>query len=411
MKTKTPPSFVDFVDTTFRDGQQSPLMFDAHKYRFNLDDKKALAQGLIALGVRHLEFFSPVVNDDERNDFAQLRDYIRLTTPDKVQLFAHVRCANNDIVQAINAGFDGLNIYMGITEIAQKNHGYSMPKILELVVQTIKSVRRQYPNLYLRFSVEDCFRTPLKDTFTIYDAICPYVQTFGMPDTVGVATPHSVQHHVRALRKRYPNVRLECHFHNDRGLSLINALTAIKEGVSYVDTSVWGMAERSGITSLTGILLNLCSEFPQFRNHYHLEHCYPVNVLMGSLLKLHVPYNEPVSLTNRTHTAGVHQKAVINNRLLYEAHGLSDFGVTKNQLLLGPLSGWNLIHYYLREIEQYDVTPDQAKEISRLFKQQAHVINRKNKPEDVLAEVVAQFDLSKLPSQEQFLANRVENLM
>ena len=411
MKIKNPPQFIDFIDTTFRDGQQSPLMFDTRKYRFNLDDKKALAQGLIALGVRHLEFFSPVVNDDERNDFAQLKDFIRSQTKEKVHLLAHVRCRRNDIVDAINAGFDGLNMYMGISEKAQKNHGYSMSKILELVTETIKTVRAQYPDLYLRFSVEDCFRTPLTDTFHIYDALYPYVQTFGMPDTVGVATPQSVRKYVRALRKRYPNVALECHFHNDRGLSLINALTAIEEGVSYMDTSIWGMAERSGITSLTGILLNLCTEFPNLRTQYALEHAYSVNVLMGSLLKWQVPYNEPVSLTNRTHTAGVHQKAVINNRLLYEAHGLSEYGVTKNQLLLGPLSGWNLIHYYLREIEQYDVLSDQSKEISRLFKQQAHVINRKNKPEEVLAKIVAAFNLNKLPNQEQFLVNRVENLM
>jgi len=34
--------FKGFIDTTFRDGQQSPLMFDSYKYRLTFDDKKIL---------------------------------------------------------------------------------------------------------------------------------------------------------------------------------------------------------------------------------------------------------------------------------------------------------------------------------------------------------------------------------
>lgn len=404
-------TFKGFIDTTLRDGQQSPLMFDSQKYRFSFADKKALLDGLIQLGIRQFEFFSPVVSKAEKNDFLRLKKFIRQKTHGKVSLLAHVRCHSRDIAEAVRAGFDGLNIYMGIAERAQKySYGYSFDKILKLIKEIIISVRLKYPHLYLRFSVEDCFRTPLTDTFRIYDTIYPYINTFGMPDTVGVATPQLVKHHVTALKKRYPKAMLECHFHNDRGMSLVNTITAIEAGATFVDTSIWGMAERSGITSLTGILLNLFFEHEKVCKKYHLEYCYPVNVLMGSILKLHVPYNEPVSLTNRTHTAGVHQKAVINHHGLYEAHDLQKFGVTRNQLLLGPLSGWNLIYYYLREIDYYDVTPDQAKSIAKTFKQQAHKITKRNRPEMLLQAVVKEYNLEKLPVKEQLMRERIENL-
>lgn len=404
-------TFKGFIDTTFRDGQQSPLMFDSGKYRFSFADKKVLLNGLIRLGVRRFEFFSPVVSRSEQNDFLRLKAFIEQNVREKISCYAHVRAHPQDIEEAIRAGFDGLQIYMGIAERAQKySHGYSFATIAKMIKETIIAVRLKYPLLSIRFSVEDCFRTPLEDTFRIYDSIYKYVDTFGMPDTVGIATPELVKHHVRALRVRYPKAMLECHFHNDRGLSLINTLTAIEAGVSYVDTSIWGMAERSGITSLTGILLNLFFEQKELCKNYNLEYSYPLNVLMGSILKWHVPYNEPVSLTNRTHTAGVHQKAVINHHGLYEAHDLHKFGVTRNQLLLGPLSGWNLIYYYLREIDYFDVTPDQAKEIAKLFKKQVDRITKRNRPELLLRKVIEEFKLERLPIKEQVLMDRIENL-
>ncbi len=411
MKKNLPKTFKGFIDTTMRDGQQSPLMFDSRKYRFTYADKKALLNAMVKIGIRYFEFFSPVVSTSEKQDFTALSKFLRQLTPDPLYLFAHVRCHHDDITQSIAAGVDGINIYMGIAERARKyNYGYTAADILKLVTKTIITVRRQYPDLYIRFSVEDCFRTPLPEVLEIYDRVHPYVNTLGMPDTVGIATPDQVASHVRILRKRYPKQDIECHFHNDRGLSLINALTAIESGAAYIDTSVWGMAERSGITSLTGILLNIVHEFPEISKSYHLEYCYPLNVLMASILKLHVPYNEPVSLTNRTHTAGVHQKAVLKNGTLYEAHGLHDFGVTKNQLLLGPLSGWNLIYYFLREIEYIDVNEEQAKEIAKQFKLQVSEINKRRKPERLLLDIIRKFRLQKIQVRQQFLEKRVENL-
>ena len=98
---------------------------------------------------------------------------------------------------------------------------------------------------------------------------------------------------------------------------------------------------------------------------------------MGSILKLQVSPTEPTSITNRTHTAGVHQKAVLNNSYVYEAHDLKNFGVDKKQLFLGPLSGKNLIYYYLREIEYYDLSQEQAAEIAKEFKSKSAEMNKK----------------------------------
>lgn len=409
MKNKL--NFKGIIDTTLRDGQQSPLMFDARKYQFSLEDKKKIINGLIQLGVSHFEFFAPIVSNSEREHFRAIREYVRKISDKNIMLIAHCRCHEDDISAAIKEGFDGLNLYIGVAKHAQDHsHGMSYEKILERIPELLKKVRRKYPDLYLRFSVEDSFRTPLQDIYAVYDQIAPYVDTIGMPDTVGIAVPSDVSRVVRALRKRYPRNFLECHFHNDRGFSLANAVAAVAAGAHFVDCSIWGMAERSGITSVTGLLMNLYYVDERLVNQYKLLLCYPVNVLMGSILNLHVPASEPVSLTNRTHTAGVHQKAVLNNAHVYEAHNLADFGVQNNQILLGPLSGWNLIYYYLKEIENLILTPDIAKKITKEFKAQTAQMDKHNPPEQILRGIIAKYGLEQVPLPRQYERVRLENL-
>ncbi len=403
--------FKGIIDTTLRDGQQSPLLFDSYKYRFTLDDKKKLVQGLIDLGITRLEFFSPVVSIIEKNDFIEIKKYIKKITTKKIYLLAHCRCVDKDIHAAIKAGFDGVNLYMNGTKNA-RTHGYkkNFTQLKLHIKKTIIDVKKKYPHIYIRFSIEDAFRTSIADMYSIFDDLYGYVDTFGIPDTVGMATPELVTSRITNLVKRYPNVDFECHFHNDRGFALINTLTAIQLGVSYVDTSIWGLAERSGIASTTGVLFNLYQTDNKYSHSFNVELSYPLNVMMGSILKMQVPYNEPVSITNRTHIAGVHHKAVLKAKSIYEAHHLEQFGVTHNQMLLGPLSGWNLIYYYLKEFENYVVTESQTKEITEMFKNEVKEIHKKFRPESLLKHIAERYGLKKVQTRQRYFNSRVENL-
>ena len=155
--------------------------------------------------------------------------------------------------------------------------------------------------------------------------------------------------------------------------ALINSLEAVKQGMRYINTTLLGIAERSGITSMTALLFNLYidREFDKLEG-YHLRGSYPINVLAADKLKMLVPPKEPVSLTNRTHTAGVHQNAVLNDASTYEAHPLDLFGVSETEILLGPLSGWNIIHYFLKEIRYFEIDEATAKEIAGVFKERVY---------------------------------------
>jgi homocitrate synthase len=130
-----------------------------------------------------------------------------------------------------------------------------------------------------------------------------------------------------------------------------------------------GIGERSGITSMTSLIFNLFIDGQyDYLEGYTLRSSYPINVTMADKLKTLVPPKEPVSLTNRTHTAGVHQGAVLNDSVSYEAHPLDLFGVSEQDILLGPLSGWNVVHYFLKEINYFNIDEDTARQVTAHFK-------------------------------------------
>jgi homocitrate synthase len=395
------PRQLEIVDTTLREGSQTSLLHDHHKYFFSQADKMEIVRALIVYGVKFVELFAPIVSSQEQDDLVAIqsvRDEL-ITQKGYTFLLAHVRCHPDDVQSAIEAGFDGLNFYIGTSVHARRNgHGKDLDQIIQQACSLIEQVRRDYPHLVVRFSGEDAFRTPEEDLFRVYDEVAPLVHRLGTPDTVGVATPGAVARRVQALRQRYPQMDLEGHFHDDRGLALVNALEAVKNGMRYLQTTLLGIGERSGINSMTALLFNLFidREYDKLEG-YHLRGSYPINMVLASKLNKLVQSKEPVSLTNRTHMAGVHQKAVLNDALAYEAHSLDQFGVTESEILLGPLSGWNVIYYFLKEIKYFQVDKSVAKEIAKAFKERVYGIGSDESPARILMDLAQkEFGLRRL---------------
>jgi len=409
------PRSLEIIDTTLREGQQSSLLHDHYKYFFTTTDKQEITRSLILYGVKFIELFAPNVSAQEAEDWQAIkavRDEL-ITQKGYTFLLAHVRCHPADVEAAINAGADGLNIYIGTSDTSRNfNHGHGLDEIARRARTLIEDIRRNHSHLVLRFSGEDAFRTREADLFRVYDQVAECVDRLGTPDTVGVATPAAVARRVEVLRQRYPRVALEGHFHDDRGFALINALEAVKAGMQYIQTTLLGIGERSGITSMTALLFNLFIDREYDRlEGYHLRGSYPINVMMADKLRKLVPSKEPVSLTNRTHAAGVHQKGMINSSSTYEAHPLDQFGVTESEILLGPLSGWNIIHYFLKEICSFEIDEATAKAISAAFKNRIYDITPGASPADLLIQIAQQeFGLRPIHVPEQFRQAVAQNL-
>jgi homocitrate synthase len=95
------PRPLEVVDSTLREGQQTSLLHDHHKYFFTRADKEELLRALIIYGVKFVELFAPVVSAQERDDWAALiavRDSL-ITQKGYTFLLAHVRCHPRGIVE------------------------------------------------------------------------------------------------------------------------------------------------------------------------------------------------------------------------------------------------------------------------------------------------------------------------
>lgn len=409
------PRPLELIDTTLREGSQTSLLHDHYKYFFNQNDKMEIVRALIVYGVKFIELFAPIVSPQERDDFAAIkavRDEL-IMQKGYTFLLAHVRCHPDDVASAIEAGADGLNFYIGLSDTSRTySHGKDLDTIIRNTRSLLEEVRSHHPELILRFSGEDAFRTPETNLFRVYDEIAPLVDRLGTPDTVGVATPTSVVRRLKVLQQRYPNMEFEGHFHDDRGFGVINALEAAKNGMRYLQTTLLGVGERSGITSMTALLFNLyIDKAYDHLEGYHLRGSYPINVMFASKLKKLVPSKEPVSLTNRTHTAGVHQKAMLNHTATYEVFSLDQFGVSESEVLLGPLSGWNIIHYFLKEIKYYNLDEGTARQIAAVFKERVYNIGPDDSPTEILLDIAEnEFGLSHITVPERVKDNILQRL-
>ena len=76
-------------------------------------------------------------------------------------------------------------------------------------------------------------------------------------DTTGMATPRVVEPLLRMLRDRHPLTRFALHFHNTRGLGLVNVMTGLDLGIDLFESSIGGLGGCPFAVGATG---NVCSE-------------------------------------------------------------------------------------------------------------------------------------------------------
>jgi hydroxymethylglutaryl-CoA lyase len=72
-------------------------------------------------------------------------------------------------------------------------------------------------------------------------AVADGADSISFGDTTGMATPNRVRSLVAEFRSAYPDIPLNLHFHNTRGVGLANVLTALELGVADFDASVGGL--------------------------------------------------------------------------------------------------------------------------------------------------------------------------
>ncbi len=78
-------------------------------------------------------------------------------------------------------------------------------------------------------------------------------------DTMAWATPETVKQTVGAIRERWPDLRMNLHFHNTRGLGIANVYAGLEMGIDSFDSSVAGLG-GCPFAGHKGAAGNVCTE-------------------------------------------------------------------------------------------------------------------------------------------------------
>ena len=327
-------SLTDFsiIESTLREGEQ----FVGSD--FTSEDKVEIAQALADFGVEYIELTSPCASPRSRADCLRIT---RLGLDPKV--LTHIRCHMEDARIALDIGADGIDVVIGTSSYLREfSHGKSIDQVIDVATEVLTFIRAQAPDIELRFSTEDSFRSEQADLLRVYLEMgkLQVVDRFGVADTVGIATPREVFNLVRTLRQ-ITSADIEFHGHNDTGCAIANSFAALEAGATHIDTTVLGIGERNGITPLEGLIARLyATDANVVRTKYSLHQLHQLNQLVAQKVEIEIPFNHYITgVTAFTHKAGIHAKAIINNPETYEILDPGDFGLTRYISIAHKLTG------------------------------------------------------------------------
>ena len=296
-------SFMTFykgiIDSTLREGQQY------HLANFTQSNQRKIVQMLSQVGVDRIEVGNPVV----RKVASNIGHLVKIKN--KPKLLCHIRNRMDDLKAAIESGVDGINIICTVDKQRLDAMGCSLEQYLEKLRGLVLLAKEH--DLEVRVSVEDYFNCDPNDAAQVYGlAESLGVDRIGVADTLGVAMGWEVEMKISQLRRQF-STDIEVHFHNDVGQANSNALIAIKSGANWVDTTLLGIGERSGITALSTFLAALYICDPEISKRYNLQHVTKTENALARMIGKEVPFN---LLTNRengfAHKAGIHLHALVN---------------------------------------------------------------------------------------------------
>ena len=83
------------------------------------------------------------------------------------------------------------------------------------------------------------------------------IKNITLGDTTGMATPPIVERVVKTVQDENPEVNFALHFHNTRGIGLVNVMEGLKCGITHYESSIGGLG---GCPFAPGASGNVCTE-------------------------------------------------------------------------------------------------------------------------------------------------------
>ncbi len=249
------PSKVQITEVGTRDGLQSEAAFVPTERKIDF------IRGLAAAGLTRIEATS-FVSPRAVPQLADASDVVRAVHGLGATITALVPNAKG-AARAIEAGVDELMVFISASEShSGTNLNMSIAQAMD-AVRPVAALARD-AGKRLRSAIAVAFGCPFEGNVPVdtVSRIAGRLRELGITsltlgDTTGMASPRHVRALCGTLFVDHPDIDLTLHFHNTRGMGLVNVLTGLELGIDKYESAVAGLGGCPFAAGATG---NVCTE-------------------------------------------------------------------------------------------------------------------------------------------------------
>ena len=345
---------VRFLDTTLRDGEQTPGV------SLDMDEKLAIARGLDALGVQVIQAGSAITSEEERKSMKAVAD-----SGLNAEICSFVRTLKSDVDLALQCDVDSVHLVVPVSDLHIERKLKSDRKTVFQNAIDVTEYAKDH-GLVVELSGEDASRADLNFLTSIYRAgVEAGADRLCFCDTVGVLVPETTAAIFGKLSDLGAPISIHCH--NDFGMATANTVAALRSGASQAHVTVNGIGERAGNASLEEVVMTLESLY-KTKTGIRCEDLYQLSRMVSRMTGIPVAPNKSLVGENAfTHEAGIHVHGLLADTSTYEPLHPEQVG-RKRRIVLGKHAGRASVELALKEFG-IGVTDDQLAQIVERVKE------------------------------------------
>jgi homocitrate synthase NifV len=326
-----------FIDTTLRDGEQSPGVV------FSLPEKIRIAALLKGAGVPEIEIGTPAMGD------AEIRDIQTICAMGfDFKTLSWCRATKNDIRSAALAGTKGAHISFPVSTILMNAMGKNSTWVFQQLKELIDFAMPMFD--YVTIGAQDASRA---ETVFLKEFVCA-ANAFGasrvrLADTVGLLNPISTFELVSSIRSVEKELPLEIHAHNDLGMATANTLAAYMAGANCLSTTINGIGERAGNAAMEEVAMAL-EISAVISSTLRTESFSELSAYVAKVSNRPVSASKPITGSMvLSHESGIHTRCLLKDRYTYQLIQAASIGLEEQEFLIGKHSGKSTIIHFLKE--------------------------------------------------------------
>lgn len=346
---------IRFLDTTLRDGEQTPGV------ALTKEDKLTIARKLDELGVHIIEAGSAITSEGERES-------IKSITAESLNadICSYCRIMKQDIDYALQCDVDSIHLVAPVSDLhIQVKLKKDRNAVMKMAIESIEYAKEH--GLIVELSGEDASRADFEFLKALYQAGTDAgAERLCFCDTVGMLIPEKTEAIFKDLTASI-KTPISIHCHNDFGLGTANTIAALRGGAKQVHATVNGIGERAGNTSLEEVIMIL-EWLYKYDTGIKTNEIFKISRLVSRLTGIPVAPNKSLVGGNAfSHEAGIHVHGLMADTSTYEPIKPEIIG-RERKIVMGKHAGKSSVSLAIKEMG-YDIEDTHLNEILKRIKE------------------------------------------